>query len=171
MGKDKGYIKLYRSILDNPLWKHEPFSKGQAWIDLLLLANHKDIKILQGADFVTYKRGTVTTSIPKLEYRWHWSKNKIRSYLKALERDGMITQKGTAKGTTLTIVNYSFYQNEGTTKGTAEGTTEGTTKGTTKGTLTRMNKNVKELYKNVEEESDTDLLEQIERNVLKGGIT
>ena len=38
----EGWIKLHRSISDNDLWTSEPFSRGQAFVDLILLASHKD---------------------------------------------------------------------------------------------------------------------------------
>ena len=34
------YIKLYRALATSPLWTKEPFTRGQAWADLLLLANY-----------------------------------------------------------------------------------------------------------------------------------
>lgn len=37
----EGWIKLHRKLSDNPLWTCEPFTKGQAWVDLILLANHE----------------------------------------------------------------------------------------------------------------------------------
>ena len=40
----EGWIKLHRSIQDSWLWKKYPFSEGQAWIDLLMLANYEDEK-------------------------------------------------------------------------------------------------------------------------------
>ena len=42
MDELKGWIALYRAIIDNEfLWSDTPFARGQSWIDLLLLANHK----------------------------------------------------------------------------------------------------------------------------------
>ena len=38
----KGYIKLYRELKDHPIWFQEKFTRGQAWVDLLLLANYKE---------------------------------------------------------------------------------------------------------------------------------
>ena len=35
-----GYIALHRKIIDNEFYFSEKFTKTQAWIDLLLLANH-----------------------------------------------------------------------------------------------------------------------------------
>ncbi|MCP4760771.1 MAG: hypothetical protein GY870_03250, partial [archaeon] len=37
----EGWVKIHRQICENPLWTAEKFSKGQAWTDLFLLANHK----------------------------------------------------------------------------------------------------------------------------------
>ena len=37
-----GWISLYRSILNNDFWLSEKFTRGQAWVDLLLLAKYKE---------------------------------------------------------------------------------------------------------------------------------
>ena len=43
MSHGKGYIKLYRGLQDCWIWQDkEPFTKRDAWIDLLLSANHAD---------------------------------------------------------------------------------------------------------------------------------
>ena len=44
MNENQGYIKLYRSIFNHWLWQDKPFSRGQAFVDLILLANYKDKK-------------------------------------------------------------------------------------------------------------------------------
>ena len=31
---------LHAKLQDNPLWTCEAFTRGQAWVDLILLANH-----------------------------------------------------------------------------------------------------------------------------------
>jgi len=49
---DLGFIILQRKITENWLWLSEPFSKSQAWVDLLLLANHSN-----GSFFITECRG------------------------------------------------------------------------------------------------------------------
>lgn len=43
-----GWIKIHRDILYHEIWSDKPFSKGQAWIDLILLANHSDNKCMVG---------------------------------------------------------------------------------------------------------------------------
>lgn len=112
----RGWVTIDRKIFDNWIWKDKPFSKGQAWIDLIMLANHEDRKILLGSELITVKRGSFITSELKLMERWGWSKTKVRTFLKMLENDSMLIKKSDNKKTTLTIVNYSNYQEIKTAK-------------------------------------------------------
>lgn len=117
-----GWIKLDRKILDNGLWTDkEPFDKRSAWVDLLLLANHKNVKAVDGEQFVEYERGTVVTSISYLADRWKWSRGKVRRFLELLESDSMINQKRTDKRTAINIVNYCVYQDARTEERTGDG--------------------------------------------------
>ena len=140
---DKGWIKLNRKIQDHWIWSDHEYA--YAWLDLLLIANHDDKKILVDKKPVIIKRGQTLTSIKKLSVRWGWGRNRVYRFLGALERDNMITRDGTPNGTTLTLVNYGKYQSKGNTNGTShgtpDGTTDGTSHGTPGGTQTRKNKN------------------------------
>lgn len=108
-----GWISLHRSIEEHWLFKDErTFSKFEAWIDLLLMVNHRDKKILLGNDLILVKRGQKITSIRKLCERWKWSNNKVKKFLNLLESDGMLIVKSDTKKTLLTVVNYDIYQNE-----------------------------------------------------------
>lgn len=112
----KGWISIHRKLQCHWLWGDKPFSKGQAWIDLLLLANHEDTKFLHGGQLIDAKRGDVITSEVKLMDRWGWSKSKVRTFLEMLEKDSMIIKKADSKKTTLTIVNYGVWQDSQTAK-------------------------------------------------------
>lgn len=46
-----GWICLHRKIQESWLWELKPFSKGQAWIDLLINANFEDKKALIAGQF------------------------------------------------------------------------------------------------------------------------
>lgn len=108
-----GWISLHRSIENHWTFKeNRKFSKFEAWIDILLMVNHKDKKIVLGNELVFVKRGQKITSIRKLCERWSWSNNKVKHFLKLLEDDGMLIVKSDAKKTLLTVVNYDIYQNE-----------------------------------------------------------
>ena len=65
-----GWIKIHRDILYHEIWSDKPFSKGQAWIDLILLANHSDNKCMVGNKVEEIKRGSFITSELKLMDRW-----------------------------------------------------------------------------------------------------
>ena len=105
-----GYISIYRQIQDHWLWKGEPFSRGQAWIDLLLTANHQDSKMYFNGKLIDVQRGEVITSEVKLSERWGWSRTKERNFLKTLSQEQMIVQKKDSKKTDLIISNYADYQ-------------------------------------------------------------
>ena len=147
-----GWIALHRQLTDNPLWIERPFSKGQAWVDLLLLANHADKKMMLGNKMVTIKRGQRHTSELKLAERWGWSRHKTRDFLQLLVSEKMLSMEGTTQGTTITIEKYADYQDFPTTEGTAKGQqkdNERTSKGTqtTKRTMTNNdNKILKDIY-------------------------
>lgn len=111
---NRGYIKVFRKIADNELFSSEPFDKFHAWVDLLLLANHKDGNIFRGMKKITVNRGQHHTSITKLAERWHWGERKVDEYLSLLQSEGMIyyekSRGGAMCGTHITIVNYGLYQ-------------------------------------------------------------
>ena len=150
------WVKCHRSLAENELWLLEPFTKGQAFWDLVMNANHADGRFICGNEVVKIKRGQYFTSELKLSKRWGWSRNKVRAYLKLLESLKMGTAKGTAKGTLITIENYGIYQGKQTDDSTTQGTTKGhgkvqqkDSKKTSKGTQTRRSK--EEPKKNKEE--------------------
>lgn len=120
MADERGWIKLHRELADNWLWQEKPFSKGQAWVDLLMLANHEDKKMPYKGEVIVCKRGDVNLSIAYLSERWGWSRKKTRSFITVLEKDQMLTAEVTTNRTTLTIDNYDKFQGQGTTKGTTK---------------------------------------------------
>ena len=114
-----GWIKLYRQLQDCPIWYGERFSKGQAWVDLLMLANHSDKKIMFSGEFITIQRGQYLTSMVKLSEKWKWNRKTVSSFLKLLENDNMITKVTDNTKTLITIVNYWIYQSENESVGQA----------------------------------------------------
>ena len=142
MDKGGGWIKIYRQIRENWIW--EDPEKLKAWIDLLLMVNHEDKKILVNGKLTTIKRGSTLTSIGKLSERWNWSKNKVYRFLELLKADGMCNANGSGVGTTLTIVNYSNFQGGQNADGSSNESPNGSADGSPVGTQTRRNKNYKE---------------------------
>ena len=143
----EGYIKLSRKLLENALWNEKPFSRAQAWVDLLMLANGKDSKVMNGDEVQVIKRGTVARSQKWLADRWGWDRKKVARFLRVLESDEMVTVNGATNGTTITIENYNKYQ----TRRTTDGITHGTTRAQHDVQHAPTNKNDKEYIKNDKE--------------------
>ena len=125
----------------------ETFSKAQAWIDLILNANHKDNKMSIRGNVIDVNRGQIGWSELTMMARWKWSRNKVRGFLLLLEKQEQIVQQKTSLTTVITILYYDQYQYEGT----AEGTAEGQQKVQQKDSRRYTNKNVKNV-KNVKKE-------------------
>lgn len=138
---EKGWIKLHRSLQECWIWTiEEPFDKRSAWVDLLMLANHKDVKMMFNGELITIKRGEILTSVRKLSLRWKWSTNKVYRFLNQLENDFMVQRKSDNSRTLLTIVKYSVYQ--------YERNTDEYTKETPTDTPANTHSEYKEEYKN-----------------------
>ena len=146
-----GYIKLYRDIRDNWVW--EDAEMLRAWIDILMLVNHKDKKTPFDGRLILVKRGSKITSLRQLSQRWGWSKDKTGRFLDTLEADGMIRQARDTKKTLITVINYGFYQGKDSVSETPKRHRTDTDKDTDE-TQNGTNKNDKEcirMIKNVEE--------------------
>ncbi|OQV47758.1 Replication protein O [Bacillus velezensis] len=105
-----GWIKLHRSVQDHWIYQEKrKFSKYEAWLDLLMMASHKDNKFVLGNELYDLKRGEFISSIRKLGERWSWSNTKVTQFLDLLKKDEMIDFKKDTKKTLITIVNYGVY--------------------------------------------------------------
>lgn len=105
-----GYIKLYRDIQEHWSWKDKPFTKGQAWIDIIFRCNHVCKKVPRGSGFVWVLRGQFIFSNYKLAEAWGWSESSVRLFLKLLQEDGMLIIRSQNKYTLYEVVNYCAYQ-------------------------------------------------------------
>lgn len=131
-----GWIKLYRKITENPLYFAEVFTRMQAWIDLLIIANHDENYIYVRGNKVIIKRGQVAKTQDTLADRWKWSRGKVIRFLDELQKDNQIVQQKSKLINLISIVNYESYQCGSTTESESEGTTDNTTNNTTNGQQT-----------------------------------
>jgi len=105
-----GWIKLHRKILESQVWTSEPFSRGQAWVDLLLLANHEYGFFYLRDHKIEVQRGQVGWSHLKLSQRWKWSRTKVKRFIKDLEKEQQVIQQQSHSTSIITILNYDEYQ-------------------------------------------------------------
>lgn len=123
-----GYFKIERDFLESEFWLSEPFTPGQAWVDLIGLANYADKDRYYNGKFQKVKRGQVVTSYRTLSERWKWSRGRVSHFIHALEDAKMVNIDKSTKWTTLTIVNYGLYQDASDNKRASKKTSEGQTK-------------------------------------------
>lgn len=107
----EGWISVYRDLQNHWIWdSKEPFDKRSAWIDLLLMVNHKDSEIDFDNGKMLVERGQRIISLKKLAIRWKWSRHKVSDFLNRLEQEHMLIQVRDNKKTLISIVNYDKYQ-------------------------------------------------------------
>lgn len=128
----KGWICLHRKILESDVWMddEEPFDKRSAWVDLLLMANHKENSMIFDGHKLVVERGQIVTSVRKLSLRWNRSVKWTLRVLRLFEELEMIEKKSDNKKTLLTIVNYGVYQDGGYTEDNTTDNTEETQRDT-----------------------------------------
>jgi len=106
----EGWITLHRKIEENELWLSEPFTRGQAWVDLLLIANHTPKLLYKRNIPITIERGQVGWSQERLAKRWKWGRRKVSNFLKTLENAQQIINDNNHTLSHIIIVNYEKYQ-------------------------------------------------------------
>ncbi|WP_376708369.1 hypothetical protein [Shewanella surugensis] len=117
-----GWVSLNRAITEHWIWQGEQFTKGQAWVDLILRANYKPQTLtIKGRTFVV-QMGQQARSEVTLGEAWGWSRNKVRRFMKKLVDEGMVEQQTIQVTSIITICNYVEYQRSAFRDGTANET-------------------------------------------------
>lgn len=119
------FIQYQRRLFQSELWIGEKFSRGQAWVDLIYLANWKDGHIRVRGNLLKVKRGQVGWSIVKLADRWMWSRGKVTRFLNELHNEHRIEQQKNSISSLITIINYNNFQPNGTADSTTNVTADG----------------------------------------------
>lgn len=122
----EGWIKIHRKMIHTDLWLQEPFTRPQAWIDLIALANYKDGFVRTAGQRIAVERGAVGWSKQRLAARWQWSRGKVDRFLDELEGEQMIVRRTDTRFTIITICNYDTYQDQKSVGSTADRTADDT---------------------------------------------
>lgn len=104
------WIKIHRQLREHALWRSEPFTRGQAWVDLLMLANWAPAHVRIRGVLVELKRGELVGSYRFLSERWNWSKGKVERFLDELKSEKQIETQINNVSQVITITNYDRYQ-------------------------------------------------------------
>ena len=106
---NNGYIKLYRSILDNPTTMKDAEHLA-IWIYLLLNAARKEKDVMFKGKRITLKPGQLTTGRKIIAKSLHVSELKVQRILTCYESAHQIEQQTSNKCRLITIVKWQDYQ-------------------------------------------------------------
>lgn len=112
--EDKGFICLWRSLLENPIWVNSKSEQKVILITLLLMASWKERKYDIYGDTIILNPGQFITSyseIKKLTGK-DISIRNVRTGIDRFEKLGFLTRQVTRRGTLVTIVNWDKYQDK-----------------------------------------------------------
>ena len=120
-GGPNGYVRLWRQLLENPVWTQLSPAVLKVMIAFLLRANWKTATWYDGSAEVTIPRGSFVTSYPRMARFCNLSTKQIRSAFAHLERVHFAAYQRAPKWTLVTVLNYSSYQDASSDEGTVEG--------------------------------------------------
>ncbi len=105
-----GWVKLYRKLLDDPLWKNCNHAQKTILITLLLLANHKPNRWIFKSEKYEVKEGEFITSLASLAEETKCSIMQIRTALAKFEKYDFLTYQSTKQNRLIKIKNWAKYQ-------------------------------------------------------------
>lgn len=111
-GDSQGWIKLYRELLDKPIWIESTPEQKVILITLLSMANHAPKKWEWQGEPYEVEAGQFITSLESICRRAGKgiSVQNVRTALKRFEKLEFLTSKSTNKNRLITIVNWGLYQ-------------------------------------------------------------
>lgn len=125
-----GWIKLHRQITESTLYK-EPrkFSRSEAWIDLLLRANHEESTETICGKEIFIPSGSCLTYLAELAKAWGWDYRTVDRFISYLFKENMVSYDGILlgriHGRLLTIENWAIYQGGSSNRGSNHGSNSG----------------------------------------------
>lgn len=133
--EDKSYIKLFRKLLNSPIFENEKALK--IWIWCLLKATHKERVQLVGQQEINLQKGQFVFGRKKASEELKMTESTIYKYIKLLEKLQMISINSNNKFSVITVEKWEEYQIE---------ELKDNNKATTKEQQSNTNKNVKNIY-------------------------
>lgn len=103
-----GYAKIFRDLLDKPIFQNEKLLK--VWIWCLLKAAHKEHEQLVGLQKIVLKKGEFIFGRKKAAAELNLSESTVWRFMKFLKDHRSLDIKTNNKYSVVTVVNWVFYQ-------------------------------------------------------------
>ena len=107
--KSKGYLIMWRSIIDTPLWTNPKLSRIYHWI--MYRANFAEAIVFPGTEKVKLNPGQFITSYPHAAKELKVSVGTLNRYLNVLKNESIIEIYSTNKYTVITVQSWDSLQN------------------------------------------------------------
>lgn len=107
-----GWVKVYRNLLDKPIWINSTPEQKVILITLLLMVNHQGSEWEWKGNPYKVKPGQVITSLETIVKKCGngVTVSKVRTALERFRKLGFLTNQSTNKNRLITIVNWGLYQ-------------------------------------------------------------
>lgn len=107
-----GWLKLYRKLIQKPIWKQSTPEQKAILITILCMVNHEEQEWeWQGRKYIC-KPGQVITSLEKIRQACGKgiSIQNVRTALARFEKLGFLTNESTKEARLITVQNWELYQ-------------------------------------------------------------
>ena len=106
------WVKLYRNLLEKPIWKQSTPEQKSILVTLLMMVNYTDSEWEWKGELYTCAPGQVVTSLETITQKCGKgiSQQNVRTALKRFEKLGFLTNESTKSGRLITIENWGKYQ-------------------------------------------------------------
>ena len=111
MDEKNGWIKLYRSMLNNPIVMKDADHLA-VWVYLLLNATHEEYKVLFKGKKVTLKPGQLITGRKALSRALGVTESKVYRILSLFKAEHQIEQQVSNRNSVISIVCWQKYQTD-----------------------------------------------------------
>jgi hypothetical protein len=105
-----GYVRLYRKLLQNPVWVQLAPAVSKVAIYFLLRANYKATQWYDGTKVVDLPAGSFITSYARIATACNLSVQQVRDAFTHLFRTQFATYARTERWTLVTVLNWASYQ-------------------------------------------------------------
>lgn len=104
----RGYVKIWRKIQDNDIFKNHKYCAFFLWS--LTKASHKRVNIIVGCQAVTLEPGQFVFGRRMAAEELGMSEQEIRTCIELAKKADFLTIKSTNKFSIITIINWHIYQ-------------------------------------------------------------
>ena len=160
---EDGWIKLWRKIIDNPIFKDDGLYKCFTYC--LLKANHKEGEFMVGGKMVKCLPGEFIIGRHVANKELGWKSHRFDDKCKFLQKHGFLDRFTDNLFTKISIINWDTYQSINIKDGQVNGQVTDNLR-TSNGQVTDTNKNVKN-EKNVKKKSipSPDFISSLKQNL------